>query len=486
MVTACPVFGSPLTPFTPQSPSALADLSERLAGRSTYVIAGGLVGVMAALALAPSAFADKPGHVFPAFLPVFGALWGMAELLTAYLLLSQFMVNGVRLFLGLGAAYAFTGLLTIPYLLSFPGALGNFTPFTRLDLSQTATALWGIWHLAFPLIIAAAVVNERWSSTRVVGGSNLRRECVRALTIIAAACLVTAVPAFWFGNLLPTLVKHGQLTRLFQMVVAPSVLCANAAAAVLVVRRTRPTGLHVWIAVALVMATIDAALNATTVGRYTPRWYDGKVLTLATATVVLVALLAEIAALYRRLGTLAMIDPLTGLHNRGTFDDRAAWMLRLLRRRGGEATMLMIDVDLFKGYNDSYGHAAGDACLRRVGQVLNETLRRGGDVVARYGGEEFVALLPETSRANAIAMAERARSGVQALAIPYDGGASGSGVVTISVGVAHTYAITEGDPAELLASADRALYAAKHRRNITVVSGETTGRRRPAAALVAP
>jgi diguanylate cyclase (GGDEF)-like protein len=155
--------------------------------------------------------------------------------------------------------------------------------------------------------------------------------------------------------------------------------------------------------------------------------------------------------------------------------------------------MLMIDVDFFKGYNDDYGHAAGDACLCRIGEVLELTLRRGGDIVARYGGEEFVALLPHASRESAADLAERLRSGVQALAIPHRGAAAGAGVVTISVGVAHAREIIADDPAELLALADRALYIAKERRNTVVIetreasvagSGQTRTRPMAPSAIV--
>jgi diguanylate cyclase (GGDEF)-like protein len=450
---------------------ALADLSERSASRRTRLVAGGFVLAMVGVGLVPSAFGDHPVRDVPAFIPAVGSLWATAELLTAYLLLSQFMVNGVRMFLALGTAYACTGLLTIPFLLSFPGALGGLGAFAKLNLAQTPSTLWAIWHFAFPLIVGAAVLRERWSGTRVLGAANLRRECIGALALVVVTCVAVGVLAFALGNVLPVFIaRDGTLTRLFVDVVAPGVLLANATVAFLVLRRAPLTALQVWIAVTLAMASIDAVLNATTIGRFTPRWYAGKLLTLATASVVLVALLAEISALYRRVGALATIDPLTRLRNRRTFDESVAWVLRLLRRRGGEVAMLMIDVDFFKGYNDRYGHAAGDACLRRVAEILSATFRRRGDVVARYGGEEFVAILPETSLASAIEIAERARSGVEALAIPHAGAAPGTGVVTISIGVAHAHTIAQGDPGHLLAMADRALYAAKEHRNIVITT----------------
>ncbi|MGD1066739.1 MAG: MASE4 domain-containing protein, partial [Vulcanimicrobiaceae bacterium] len=282
-----------MIPRTPLPPLALADLSERPASRKTRLIAGGFVLAMVGVGLIPSAFADQTARIVPAYVPGVGALSTSAELLTAYLLLSQFMVNGVRMFLALGAAYAFTGLLTIPYLLSFPGALdGSGGVFAKLDLVQTASTLWAILHLAFPLIVAVAVLRERWSSTRVLGDANLRRECIGALTLVAIACVTIGTLGFLLGSILPVQIEHGHLTRLFVAVIAPSVLVANATVALLVLRRAPLTTLQVWIAVTLAMASIDAVLNATTIGRFTPRWYVGKLLTLTTASVVLVALLA--------------------------------------------------------------------------------------------------------------------------------------------------------------------------------------------------
>jgi diguanylate cyclase (GGDEF)-like protein len=442
----------------------LADLSVRPATGKTRVAALSFVLAMLALALASMGFGEHPGPVVVAFIPVVGALWAAAELLTAYLLLSQFMVNGVRPFLVLAAAYTFSALLTIPYVVNFPGALGGSG---SADTREISLVLWCIWHLAFPAIVAVGMLRDDGIGDREE--ARMRRDGFGVLATVTIVCIALSTATYVLRGMLPILIDQGRFTPLFEVFVAPTIILANLATALLVLRRKPLTALHVWLAVALAIAAIDAALNALSHARYSPSWYVGKVLTLTTASVVLMALLAGVAALYRQVGALAMSDPLTGLRNRRAFDETTAWAFNVLRRQRGEVAMMMIDVDFFKAYNDLYGHAAGDECLCRVAEVLQLTLRRGADVIARYGGEEFVALLPLASRASSLEVAERLRAGVQALAIPHAGAAAGSGVVTISIGVAHTRDITMKDPVDLLVVADRALYTAKQRRNAVVM-----------------
>ncbi|NDV87830.1 diguanylate cyclase [Aurantimonas aggregata] len=136
-----------------------------------------------------------------------------------------------------------------------------------------------------------------------------------------------------------------------------------------------------------------------------------------------------------------------------------------------DLSFLLIDVDSFKSFNDTYGHPAGDECLRRIGGALEGNLRRPGDFTARYGGEELAAVMPATSAAGAFERAEAVRQAVRELAIPHSG--SSHGVVTISAGVA---TLTAGAGAELrdlaglIQSADVALYQAKANGRDTVVA----------------
>lgn len=183
---------------------------------------------------------------------------------------------------------------------------------------------------------------------------------------------------------------------------------------------------------------------------------------------------AEMAlrSMTERLKLLATTDGLTGLVNRRAFDDALETETSRSTRSGAPLSLLMIDVDRFKSYNDLYGHQAGDEVLKVVGQCLKTTLKRPADLAARYGGEEFVAILPDTDEDGAFFIGESFRENLKQLAIPHEGG--DKKIITASVGIAVTTRQDPIAPAELLHRADEALYTAKHAGRDRV-----TGWRRP-------
>ena len=176
----------------------------------------------------------------------------------------------------------------------------------------------------------------------------------------------------------------------------------------------------------------------------------------------------ELAAANQRLETLARQDALTGLANRRSFDEMLPQCYGRARQGRENFTIVMIDVDRFKLFNDRYGHPAGDECLRRVGGAIAASIRQTCDIAARYGGEEFALLLPETDEESGALVADRIRQNVERLALEH--GDSSCGIVSISAGVSSIAADTPHDgPDMLLRSADLALYAAKSAgRNLVV------------------
>ncbi len=184
-------------------------------------------------------------------------------------------------------------------------------------------------------------------------------------------------------------------------------------------------------------------------------------------------LAAELVATQSALERLAVTDALTGLPNRRQLDDRlsAEWHRR--RRTRAPLSLLVIDVDHFKAYNDRHGHIEGDSCLVRLAGAMQGVLREGIDLLVRLGGEEFVAVLPGSGPEEAAAVGERVRATVEALGVPH-GASSAGAVVTVSVGWASTSALAERQgPAPLLACADAALYRAKRSGRNCVASVET-------------
>jgi diguanylate cyclase (GGDEF)-like protein len=188
-------------------------------------------------------------------------------------------------------------------------------------------------------------------------------------------------------------------------------------------------------------------------------------------------LMAQLGHANRQLRQLSETDALTGIANRRSFEHQLAQCCQRARQTRAPLSLLLLDVDHFKQYNDFYGHPAGDQCLREVVTAMQSALRATGDVIARYGGEEFAAILPESSEAEALEIAERVRKAVLAAALPHEKSASAH-CVTISVGAA---TLQGGDhrlsPESLIKIADAMLYQAK-------IAGRN--RVRPSTAALTP
>ena len=165
------------------------------------------------------------------------------------------------------------------------------------------------------------------------------------------------------------------------------------------------------------------------------------------------------------LNRLSLIDGLTELANRRAFDERLEQEWRRAMRAKAFLSLAMIDIDFFKGYNDAYGHLAGDDCLRYVANTLATSLKRAGDFVARYGGEEFVAILPSLNDKGVHVMAETMRESVAKLRIPHRSSAIAP-YVTISIGAVSLMPVFGTVSRSMVATCDQQLYRAKsHGRN---------------------
>lgn len=170
-----------------------------------------------------------------------------------------------------------------------------------------------------------------------------------------------------------------------------------------------------------------------------------------------------------KLEKLSKTDALTGVYNRLMFDKTLKSEWERCKRHFIPLSLIMIDIDYFKLFNDNYGHLAGDDCIRKIAEVLSSNARRASDTVSRYGGEEFVIILPYAGKEEAVKIAERIREDVEGLEIPHEY-SNVSHYVTISLGVASLIPSAGMTTDQFILTADNALYEAKRSRNITSVA----------------
>ena len=175
------------------------------------------------------------------------------------------------------------------------------------------------------------------------------------------------------------------------------------------------------------------------------------------------------------LETMAFLDGLTGIPNRRQFDRQLEKEWLLMMRRSAPLSLLLIDIDHFKRYNDHYGHGAGDDCLRLVARTIASVIKRPGDLAARYGGEEFAIILPDTDERGASTVAEAARLAVESLKLPHASSPL-TDHITISLGVTTDIPRRQGNLHDFVNAADHALYHAKSagRNRISVESPLST------------
>ena len=170
----------------------------------------------------------------------------------------------------------------------------------------------------------------------------------------------------------------------------------------------------------------------------------------------------ELTSINHTLQLMALADGLTGLANRRQFDLFLNQSLKASSLSKKPLSLVMLDIDFFKRYNDFYGHVAGDTCLRTVGEIIQKLKLRNTDLIARYGGEEFAIILPDTGPEAALFVARQAVAAVRSAKIPHGESGSASKVVTISAGFfSRIGSGSEDDVIRLKEGADKALYMAK-------------------------
>jgi diguanylate cyclase (GGDEF)-like protein len=352
------------------------------------------------------------------------------------------------------------------FVLAFPGVFR--TGPQTLGEEQISSAVWWVWHFTFPVLVICATVNDsalpRLVSRRAIGLAT----AAIALTPFVAAIVLTGLIVVYRESL-PHVIVNGVFQPLYTTFLLPLVTLVNAlACAGLLARRRALTPLVLWLAVAMFSETLDCLVVKFSHARFSYAWDGGKLMTVFTASIVLVMMLRDVVLLYDRLTRVARIDALTTLHNRRAYEEHFGLVFQNAQRLCGSLGVLLIDIDFFKRYNDLHGHLTGDECLRRVALEIASCAQRPLDMVARYGGEEFVVVLPDTSLAGVRAIADRIRILVEQLQIVV--GDATLGGVTVSIGIGYAENVQNVVAAEFFEMADRALYDAKeHGRNIVML-----------------
>lgn len=405
--------------------------------RGAWLAAGALAaGLAAILVMVPGTEAGSPALLAA----LVGAGVGL-ELLTAALLIGRAERTAGGAMVVIGGAYLFAGLVSLAAI----GALALLPSTAEAPVPQAYAWLLMWSHVGFA---AFALFHLRVE----MAGSRGHRALIATVVLLAIG-LAAGAAGFAAANLAPT--------------PAGAWLVTFAALALLIGSTRGRRSEQRWLAVALV-AALCALSVAVIHGVGATSAFFGLI---SSAALVPVLIVEErrtndrLAALAIALDREAGIDPLTGLGNRRLFDRRLEEEWRRAARSGRPLAVLMVDVDRFKRINDSIGHIAGDAVLKRIATLIGEAARRAGDVAARFGGDEFVLLLPETDYEHALHVAELIQQAVRTAELP-EATTRLLGPVTVSIGAASAVPDPEpgaGQPgyAALVEQADRALLAAK-------------------------
>ncbi|MGA3304881.1 MAG: GGDEF domain-containing protein [Stellaceae bacterium] len=476
-------------------------LSRELASRREFwfALVAVLVSVVIFLAVAP--IATRPLARIPAFIPAYESALIVCDLITGVMLFAQFNNLRSRALLVLACGYLFTAFIAFVHMLTFPDA---FSATGLLGAGPPTTGwLYIFWHGGFPLfvILYALLKNDESTAAEIGPASGLPRG--RAdISILAGIGAVLAIVfgltlvATAYQDTLPVFIVNNRFTPGFTVVVSGVWMLSFLALALLAWRR-RYTVLDLWLMVVMCAWICSIALAAVlNAGRYDAGWYGGRIYGLAAASMLLIVLLIESAKYYARLTQLSVEvsaanvileglsvqDGLTKLANRRLFDTYLANQIAIARRFARPLALVLFDVDAFKGYNDHYGHQAGDECLKQVAAALQSCSRRPADLAARYGGEEFALILPDTDLTGASHIAEEARETVAQLKILHKRSATELHV-SISGGVAVLLQQTGMNAEELISAADLCLFQAKHLGRNRVVSAQPEPAASPPSAI---
>jgi diguanylate cyclase (GGDEF)-like protein len=466
------------------------------------------VGIVAVIGAVVVIFGSVQLRAFPQFTVFHAGFVFLVDGVTSFILFEQFRYHRRPVYAALACAYLFSSLVSIPFLLSFPGAL-RADGLPVIGGKQSSVWVWHLWHIGFPAIVAFALLGRHERGEPAVPRERMTRLALAAGAAALALAAAAGVAVTVFHDDLPALINGARTPMSLAFYVAGGTAAAITTAAMMMAWRLawlRRTILHFWLAVVLTACLADVAASVAAYTRFTVGWYFGRVESMLAAGVLLMAFLSEADRLYRHISDavgdlyhaneqlkqmvaerdalvaqlkrseeqvrqLAYYDSLTELPNRRLMLDRLGQALNLARRHHYSMAVMFLDLDRFKQINDTLGHEAGDDLLRQVAARWTACMR-SGDTVCRSGGDEFIVVLPQISQPEDAALV--AAKMVNALDEPVVLGDRNIRVTT-SIGIAVYPIDGADDQQELMKKADTAMYAAKaHGRNCYRFYGEVS------------
>lgn len=459
-------------------------------GGLTVWLSIALAAVILILGCAVVFYGDVPLPEFPQFVPLHMAFVFLLDAITAYLLFGQFHYRRLPLYLLLGSGYFFNAMISIPFLLTFPGGLQ--TEGGIFGGSQSAIWLWHFWHILFPVIVTTAIVVHRATNGRQLSRPNLWPNTLFALGAVLLVVMALCLLVTYGHNWLPVLIdvtRNPPLTTAFYWVGGSAAVVTLVTLIFTSLQARRHIVLYLWLAIAMAAFFVDVAASLSANARYTVGWYFGRVEGVIAAGVLLMVFLGEIFRLYQRLYSAASMllrlvtekqksgqilaeknreleqlsrtDHLTQLLNRHALEGELVQLRKSYQRYGHSFSLILFDIDHFKQINDSYGHNIGDQVLSILGRVIKKRLR-ATDMAGRWGGEEFLIICSETDLVNATAFAEELRSLINETDF------------SLSSPLSASFGVVQYQPGEeievLVGRADNNLYIAKNNGRNQVVS----------------
>jgi diguanylate cyclase (GGDEF)-like protein len=436
------------------------------------------VSICLALAALFMGFIGKtPGPQLPSFAAAFYPALAGIYLLIALLIDSEAKWHRSIALVVLSSAFFFAFAAVNAYLLVFPGALTAHGLFGALP--HSSFWVWMFWHIGVTALMglyAVTTTREGKASATAVGLSRI----VLPLLVLAAVSVLVRLAC---SELLPPIrgdAPYYSYTLAFNVLRFVLIFGDLAAVVCVVVVTGCRSVLNLWLAVVLWGQLLEVLLGFGGQARYSYGWYFSRLHGGVSALIILIVFLRSmlkmrdaVLRLNLELQHQVLEDPLTGLANQRDFFDELHRAVARHNRKPTSLTLLVLDVDHFKLYNDTYGHAEGNVCLRTIANLLQNSASRPDDLVARIGGEEFALLLPDTEIEGARALAMNIIRKLAEAQLEHK--ASLFRQVTISIGGAVCDETCRPPEKAFFEAADKALYTAKSdgRNRLEIVKFES-------------